>query len=145
MAVYLDTSVLIPLFFRESTSLAARERLRRETGISISTSRWTLAEFASAAAFKIRNGQTDEATAQQALGKLRTIVANGGLPVAEVIATDFERAAQFCAAHACGLRTPDALHAAIAARLKQTVLTCDLGLARGCHYHGIGHEIVGAA
>jgi predicted nucleic acid-binding protein len=148
MAVYLDTSILIPLFFREPTSLAARERLRKEAGISgvsaITISRWTLTEFASAAAFKIRNGQTDEATTQQALGKLRTIVADGGLSVAEVIAADFERAAQFCTAHACGLRTPDALHAAIAARLKQTVLTSDLGLAKGCQYHGIGHEIVGA-
>ena len=141
MTVYLDTSILIPLFFREPATLAARERLRGETGTAIS--RWTLAEFASAAAFKIRNGQTDETTAQQALGKLRTIVANGGLSVADVIAVDFDRAAQLCTAHASGLRTPDALHAAIAARLKQTVLTCDLGLARGCQYHGIGHEIIG--
>ena len=142
MAVYLDTSILIPLFFREPASLAARERLRKETKTSIS--RWTLAEFASAAAFKIRNGQTDEATAQQALGKLRTIVANGGLSVADVIAADFERAAQLCTAHTCGLRTPDALHAAIADRLKQTVLTCDMGLARGCQYHSIGYETIGA-
>ena len=140
MAVYLDTSILIPLFFREPASIAARERLRKETGTAIS--RWTLAEFASAAAFKIRNGQTDEATAQQALGKLRTIVANSGLSVADVIAADFERAEQLCTAHASGLRTPDALHAAIAARLKQTVLTCDLGLAKGCQYHGIGHEFL---
>ena len=89
MAVYLDTALLIPLLFAEPASLAARERLRNETNIAVS--RWTLAEFASAAAFKIRTGQTDEATAQQALGKLHALVAAGNLPVADVIAADFER------------------------------------------------------
>jgi uncharacterized protein len=142
MAAYLDTSILIPLFFAEPASRAARERLRKEPGITLS--RWTLAEFASAAAFKIRTGQTDEVTAQQALGKLHALVAGGELPVAEVVAADFDRAAQLCTAHASALRTPDALHAAIAARLKQPILTCDCGLAQGCHYHGIAHELIDA-
>lgn len=140
MAVYLDTSLLIPLFFAEPASLAARARLRKEQAVTIS--RWTLAEFASAAAFKIRTGQTDEATAQQALGKLHALVAGGELPVADVVNADFERAAQLCTAHASGLRTPDALHAAIAARLKQPLMTCDRGLAQGCLYHGIGFELI---
>lgn len=143
MAIYLDTSALIPLFFAEPASLAARERLRNETGIAVS--RWTLAEFASAAAFKICTGQTDEAIAQQALGKLHALVAGGDLAVADVVAADFERAAQLCTAHASGLRTPDALHAAIAARLKQALLTCDRGLAQGCRYHGIGFELIDVA
>lgn len=140
MTVYLDTSLLIPLFFAEAASRAARERLHKEPRIVIS--RWTLAEFASAAAFKIRTGQTDETTAQQALGKLHDLVAGGELAVADVVTADFERAAQLCTAHASGLRTPDALHAAIAARLKQPILTCDCGLAQGCHYHGITHELI---
>lgn len=143
MAAYLDTAILIPLFFAEPASLAARARLRKEKGIAIS--RWTLAEFASAAAFKIRSGQTDEATAQQALGKLHALVAGGDLPVVDILAADFDRAAQLCTAHASGLRTPDALHAAIAARLKRPLVTCDQGLAQGCRYHGIACELIAPA
>lgn len=140
MVAYLDTSSLIPLFFAEPASCAVREHLRK--GPRIALSRWTLAEFASATAFKIRTGQTNEATARQALAKLHALVAGGELPVAEVVTADFERAAQLCTAHASGLRTPDALHAAIAARLKQPILTCDHGLAQGCRYHGIACEII---
>lgn len=141
MAVYLDTSFLVPLFFHETASAAVLTRARGESELWIS--HWTLAEFASAVAFKLRTGQTTETTAQQATAKLQAILTANGLIVAEVHAADFERAAQFCAAHASGLRTPDALHAAIAARLKLPLLTCDRGLAQGCQYHGIGHECIG--
>lgn len=141
MAVYLDTSFLVPLFFHESASKAVHARARTESELWIS--HWTLAEFSSAVAFKVRTGQTDETTSGQATAKLQAILAAHGLIVAEVRATDLERAAQFCAAHASGLRTPDALHAAIAARLKLNLLTCDKGLAQGCRYHGVGHEYIG--
>jgi len=143
MAVYLDTSFLVPLFFHETASAAVLARARIESELWIS--HWTLAEFSSAVAFKVRTGQTDENTSRQATARLQAILTAHGLIVAEVRATDFERAAQFCAAHASGLRTPDALHAAIAARLKLTLLTCDKGLAQGCQYHGIGHECIGAS
>ncbi len=143
MAVYLDTSFLVPLFFRETASAAVLARARGESELWIS--HWTLAEFSAATAFKLRSGQTDETTARQATAKLQAILTGHGLIVAELRAADFERAAQLCAAHASGLRTPDALHAAIAARLKLPLLTCDKGLAQGCQYHGIGHEYVGVS
>jgi len=104
MAVYLDTSLLIPLFFAEPASRIVRNRLRQEQSIVIS--RWTLAEFASAAAFKIRTSQTDEVIAHQALGKLDALVAGGNLPVTDVVTADFERAAQLCIAHAAGTGQP---------------------------------------
>lgn len=141
MAAYLDTSFLVPLFFHETASAAVLVRARSESELWIS--HWTLAEFSSAVAFKLRTGQTDENTSRQATARLQSILNAQGLIVAEVRATDFERAAQFCAAHASGLRTPDALHAAIAARLNLTLLTCDKGLAQGCRYHGIRHECIG--
>jgi uncharacterized protein len=141
MAAYLDTSFLVPLFFHETASTAVLDRARSESELWIS--HWTLAEFSSAVAFKLRTGQTDENTSRQATARLQSILNAQGLIVAEVRATDFERAAQFCAAYASSLRTPDALHAAIAARLNLTLLTCDKGLAQGCRYHGIGHECIG--
>lgn len=143
MAVYLDTSFLVPLFFHETASAGVLARARGESELWIS--HWTLAEFSSAVAFKLRSGQTDDITSRQATARLQTILTAHGLIVAEVRAADFERAAQLCAAHASGLRTPDALHAAIAARLKQALLTCDKGLAHGCQYHAIAYEYIGSS
>lgn len=141
MAVYLDTSFLVPLFFHETASAAVLARARGESELWLS--HWTLAEFSSATAYKLRAGQTDETTSRQATARLQAILNSHGLIVAEVRTGDFERAAQLCAAHGSGLRTPDALHAAIAARLTLSVLTCDKGLAQGCRYHGIGYEYIG--
>ena len=42
MSAYLDTSVLVALFFHEDASTAARERAGRES--QLWASRWTLAE-----------------------------------------------------------------------------------------------------
>lgn len=140
MAIYLDTSVLVPLFFRESASEQVRTRVLQEDTLWIS--RWTLAEFSSATAFKLRSGQSQEAIAEAAREKLNTILVQGGLFITEVMPADLDRATQFCAAHASGLRTPDALHAAIAVRMKHTLLTADAGQAAGCRYHGIPHELL---
>ena len=65
MAAYLDTSVLVALFFHEDASAAARARAGRES--QLWASRWTLAEFASAITYKRRSAQTDEATALAAV------------------------------------------------------------------------------
>ena len=100
MAAYLDTSFLVPLFFHETASAAVLVRARSESELWIS--HWTLAEFSSAVAFKLRTGQTDENTSRQATARLQAILTGHGLIVAEVRATDFERAAQFCAAQARG-------------------------------------------
>jgi predicted nucleic acid-binding protein len=73
MAAYLDTSVLVALFFLEDASAAARARASRENQLWVS--RWTLAEFASAVAYKRRSARTDEDTAAQASARLLAAVA----------------------------------------------------------------------
>ena len=138
MAAYLDTSQLVPLFFNEPGSQAVRERAGRERRLWVST--WTLAEFASAVAFKLRSHRTTAKTADEARLRLNTIVASGGLDVIDVERADIERAGSLCTAHASGLRTFDALHAALAARLAVPLLTCDLRQHEGCAFHGIASE-----
>lgn len=140
MAVYLDTSVIVPLFFNESASMSALARIATEREIWVS--RWTLAEFSSATAFKIRTRQTDEATASAALALLRAKLSRGDFCLSELERIDIEAATRLCEAHACGLRTPDALHAAIAMRLRLPLVTYDKGQADGCAYHAIGHEYI---
>jgi len=65
MAVYLDTSVLVPMFFREVGSVAMLERVSQESELWVS--RWTTAKFCSAAAFKIRRGDCDLAAANRSV------------------------------------------------------------------------------
>ena len=143
MAAYLDTSHLVALFFNEPASAVARERASREKRLWVST--WTLAEFASAVAFKLRSKQTTRAIAEQAQLRLNAIVASGGLDVLDVERADIERAGTLCRAHRSGLRTPDALHAALAARLAIPLLTCDRAQHEGCRFHGLASEWLDAS
>lgn len=140
MAVYLDTSALLPLFFAEPASESLHRWLASERQIWVS--RWTLAEFASASARKLRTGKTDLATANAARDKLAAIIAGGAFMVTELERADLEQAARLCEAFESGLRTPDALHAAIANRLRLLLLTADKGQAAGCTYHAIKHQFI---
>ena len=143
MAAYLDTSHLVPLFFNEPGSEAVRARAGRERRLWVSS--WTLAEFASAVAFKLRSRQTTAKTADEARLRPNTVVASGGLDVIDVERADIERAGALCRAHASGLRTPDALHAALAARLALPLLTCDRRQHEGCAFHRIASEWLDAS
>jgi hypothetical protein len=140
MAAYLDTSVLVALFFHEDASAAARARAGREGQLWVS--RWTLAEFASAVAYKRRVAQTDEATALQVRARLLAVLDDGGLQVVDIERRDLEHAAALCEGHASGLRTPDALHAALAQRLRMTLITADRGQAAGCAFHAIDVDLL---
>lgn len=142
MAAYLDTSVLVALFFHEGASAAARARAGRETQLWVS--RWTLAEFASAVAYKRRDAQTSEATAIEAKKRRLAVLAEGGLQVVDIERSDLERTALLCEAQASALRTPDALHAAVALRLRMMLITADKGQAAGCAFHAIDCELVGS-
>jgi predicted nucleic acid-binding protein len=142
VAAYLDTSLLVALFFHEEASAAARKRAGRDDRLWVS--RWTLAEFASAVAYKLRTAQTDETTALEAKRRLLEILAADGLQVVDIERADLERSAVLCEAHASGLRSPDALHAAVAMRLRMTLLTADRGQAAGCGFHSITCELVGS-
>jgi uncharacterized protein len=55
--IYLDTSVLGALFFREPSARAILGALEKVGGEELSVSAWTLAEMASVAAIKERTGQ----------------------------------------------------------------------------------------
>lgn len=140
MTLYLDTSTLVPLFFREPASIAVLARIETEEELWIS--RWTLAEFSSAAAFKLRRRETRAAIVSAALALLDAKIAAGGFRLAEVEHNDLDVAARLCRAHRSELRTPDALHVAIAARLRMPLLTCDKRQAAGCRYHAIDCEFL---
>ncbi len=140
MAACLDTSALVALFLHEDAGAAARVHAGTEGQLWVS--RWTLAEFASAVAYKRRVAQTDETTALQAKARLLAVLDDGGLQVVDIERRDLERAAALCEAHASGLRVPDALHAAVAQRLRMTLITADRGQDAGCAFHAIDVDLL---
>jgi len=111
--VYLDTSVLVPLFLPEPESERIQRWIERQSGELLSISEWTLTEFASALGLKVRTKylQLDQAReAQRVFEKL----AAESLHVHVPTRADYVRATAFLGEYGLGLRAGDALHLAIA-------------------------------
>lgn len=135
MAAYFDTSVLVPLFFNEAGTAAARRAIEQEQSPWVS--HWTLAEFSSAVAFKLRGAQVDVATAATARRMFAALVVSR-LTVVDVLREDFANAAVLCEVTPTpGLRTPDALHLAIAQRLGLELISFDQALIQSARQQGL--------
>ena len=110
--VYVDTSVLVPLFLNEPHSVAAAEWYAHEKSELVAAV-WCIPEFASALGIKQRTGAIN---AQQALGawtRFERMVASD-LRLLLVEPARFHRAAQLVLDAASALRAGDALHLACA-------------------------------
>lgn len=133
MAAYFDTSVLIALFFNEPGTAQARLEALHESSIWVSY--WSLAEFSSAVAFKLRTGQVDASTAATAT-QFFTAFQVSRLTVVDVLREDYLQAAHLCQSTPVpGLRTPDALHLAVAQRLGLRMVAFDQALVAACRFH----------
>lgn len=120
--VYVDTSALVPVFIREPKSEAVIEWIG-SSGERLAISEWSLVEFASAAAIKVRTGQTVASLAKQATARLHEFVQKH-CTVAVPGREEFRRAAELAADDAFKLRAGDALHLAIAASLSVQSILC---------------------
>lgn len=127
--IYVDTSVLGAVFFREPTANALAVALRQNAGAGLVISGWTSTEMASVGAIKERTGAIDAAMRVEALRAFHRF-ASTELQVVEVEAFDFRTAAHLIE-RAGNLRAGDALHLAVAQRLGAGLATLDqrLGLA----------------
>ena len=124
--IYLDTSVLGAIFFREpgAANLVARIESQRKAKLMISA--WTLTEMASIGGIKQRTGAIDAETRQQAIANFQRF-ASGNLVTVEIDPADFRTAAVLIESPTA-LRAGDALHLAIARRLGARVASLDLKL-----------------
>ncbi len=121
--VYLDTSALVPAFIRELKSeqvLAWLEASHEPLAIS----EWSMTEFASAIALKVRTGQISAALADQAWMSLLDF-AEAHCLIAVPGRSEFGRAAELVRDPASKLRAGDALHVAIAEAIAESVLSLD--------------------
>jgi predicted nucleic acid-binding protein len=110
--VYVDTSVLVPLFLNEPQSVAVANWYAREKRGLVTTA-WCVAEFASALGIKQRTGAIDAQQAQGARARFERMVAVD-LRLLPVAPADFHRAAQLVLDATSALRAGDALHLACA-------------------------------
>jgi uncharacterized protein len=110
--VYVDTSVLVPLFLNEPNSLAVANWYAREKGDIIAAA-WCVPEFASALGIKQRTGAIDVQQAQGAWTRFERMVA-ADLRLLPVTPASFHRAAELVLDPASTLRAGDALHLACA-------------------------------
>ena len=120
--IYLDTSALVPLFIREPKSEAVIGWLE-SSGERLAISEWSLVEFASAAAIKVRTGQAAANLAKQATARVREF-AQKHCAIAAPGREEFRRAAELAGDDTLKLRAGDALHLAIAASLSAQGILC---------------------
>ena len=110
--VYVDTSVLVPLFLNEPHSVAAADWYAHEKSELVAAA-WCIPEFASALGIKQRTGAIDS---QQARGTWTRFerMASADLRLLPVEPANFHRAAELMLDASSALRAGDALHLACA-------------------------------
>jgi predicted nucleic acid-binding protein len=120
--IYVDTSALVPVFIREPKSEAVVAWIE-SSGERLAISEWSLVEFASAAAIKVRTGQAEANVVKQATARVHEF-AQKHCVVAVPGREEFRRAAELAGDSALKLRAGDALHLAIAASLGARGILC---------------------
>ena len=120
--IYIDTSALVPIFIREPKSEAVIGWLE-SSAERLAISEWSLVEFASAVAIKVRTGQTAANLVKQANARVREF-AQQHCTVAVPGRAEFRHAAELAGNVNLKLRAGDALHFAIAASLNVQGMLC---------------------
>lgn len=120
--IYIDTSALVPVFVREPKSEAIIGWLE-SSGERLAISEWSLVEFASAAAIKVRTGQVAPNLAKQSTARVHEF-AQKHCTVAVPGREEFRRAAELAGDGTLKLRAGDALHLAIAESLSAQGILC---------------------
>ena len=134
--IYFDTSALVPVFIREPKSGVVIAWLE-SSDERLAVSEWSLVEFASAAAIKVRTGQTAANVAKQAMARVHEF-ARKHCVVAVPGRDEFCHAAKLASDAALKLRAGDALHLAIAVSMRAHGIFClDEAMIEGAKSLGI--------
>ncbi|MFN0025194.1 MAG: type II toxin-antitoxin system VapC family toxin [Parvularculaceae bacterium] len=123
--IYLDTSMIVPLFLPEPRSKEAEGLIALR---DVLVSDLAAAEFSSAIAMAVRTGRIQLQAAQGVLTLFDDWTTDHAGAV-ETQSEDFIEATALIRRFDLALRTPDALHIAIARRLDAKLLTFDSRMA----------------
>jgi predicted nucleic acid-binding protein len=133
--IYLDTSVLGAIFFREPGSAGLVTWLERKRKQGLTISAWTLTEMASVGGVKQRMGVIDAQMRQQALANFQRF-ASVHFGLVEIDPADFRAAAVFIDMP-LNLRAGDALHLAVARRTSARLASLDQRMGEAADAVGI--------
>lgn len=138
MSLYLDASVLVALFVIDPAAARAEAFLSAHPAIIV-VSDFGAAEFSSAVARRVwmRDLTSDEG--QLAFAHFDDWVARSASRQ-NVIGADIEAADRILRRLDVNLRTPDAIHIAIARRVEATLVTFDRGMAAAAGVLGMAVE-----
>jgi predicted nucleic acid-binding protein len=134
---YLDTSALVALLVDERSAQEVVDWFSGTTDEHVWISRWTVTELASALSLKVRTRQITDELGREAWNAFSDLV-RPSLQLSPVLDEDFEAAARLLHRLDLGLRAGDALHVAIALRLRQPVLTLDVRMRAAVVALGLG-------
>jgi predicted nucleic acid-binding protein len=134
---YLDASVLVALITPEPSSLAVQRWLNAARSDRLVVSDWSMTESASALGMKVRLREMPASELPEAWELLSSMVSASFEPLSPR-RIDFERAIEFLAQPALGLRAGDALHLAVAVGAEAgPVVTLDKTMLRAARRLGI--------
>lgn len=135
--IYLDTSFVAPYYLNEASSEAVARTLTAVPGGQLAVSDWTLAEFASLLARRVRLGELDQETAEATM-RLFAEDAREAMYILEPVRADFTLARELLLrSSAFGLRTPDALHLAVASNHHLSLYSLDRKLLGAAQAFGL--------
>lgn len=126
MSVYLDASVLVPLFVLDPLNARAVRAFGKIDDVVV-VSDFAAAEFASVIALRVRIKDLSAAEARKVFATFDDWIA-ARAERAEIAPSDVLRCAAYLRRLDLPLRAPDALHVAIAGRLAARLLTFDAKL-----------------
>jgi predicted nucleic acid-binding protein len=133
LSLYLDASVLVPLFVAEANSAVAQARISNEI---LFVSDFAATEFSAAIARRVRTGEVPESEAVMIFTSFDDWAKRATTTLAHET-EDVLTATAYVRRLDLGLRAPDALHIALANRLGLTLYTFDVRMTAAAAALGI--------